>query len=253
MPVAEAVNSEGEQAFVLLHGLPGGVEQMRPLLRPLGELGATVLLELPDCGASPDELSLDPELSVLDLARVVEALAPKPVTVVGLSLGAWAAARLASRAHPENLRGLVLLAGFSRLTPEHLRSYHELAAALSEGRMAVRELVPIATSLFFPSGATPAATALVAELILSLSPERAARNLLRAAGCAREDRAVARYDLPAILLHGARDVGIPLALGEALAAQGANATIRVLDTDCHYLTWSHTDACVAAVKELMQT
>ncbi len=220
---------------------------MSPLVPRLAEHGEVVLVDLPDCGRAPDDPSLDPDDSARDVRAIVEGLAPARVTLVGLSYGAYLAARLASVGPPANLDRLVCIAGFARMTEEHRARFEALAGEVEAGRLSRAELAGIALSLWFPSGPTEADAARVQALVESLPLDRMARAIARVGACAREDREVGRYELEAVLVHGRGDAAVPLALGEELASRGARATLRVLETDVHLLTWSHVPECVDAI------
>lgn len=221
---------------------------MTPLAPRLAPHGQVVLVDLPDCGSAPDDLSIDPDDSVRDVRRVVEGLAPLPVTLVGLSYGAWVAPRLASRDPPENLDVLVLLGGFARLTAEHGATFAALADDVEAGRTSTAELTAIARKLWFPSGAPDLAAEENLRNVLASQPrERMARAIRRASACAREDREVGRCDTKSVLLHGRGDAAVPLALAEELAARSQRATLHVIETDSHHLQRSHTRECVDAI------
>jgi pimeloyl-ACP methyl ester carboxylesterase len=237
-----------ESTFVVAHALPGTAAQMEPLAAELRSKGKVEVVEFPDCGASRDEASTDPDRLVNFLRDRVERLAPANVTLVGFSFGAWAAARLAAVEAPIVLKRLVLLGGFCRLTAEHGKSYAALAEDLEVGRVTPAELVPLVLGLYFPSGAPGASMAgSVGKLISDLSPPRAARTLRRAAALAQPKYEVMGYGVPALVLHARGDAAVPLFLGEELAKRGTESVLRVIETDSHYLPGTHTAECLRAM------
>jgi pimeloyl-ACP methyl ester carboxylesterase len=246
MPIAERTGS-GERTFVLVHGMPGAASQMAPLALPLASRGEVVLVDLPDSGGAPDDLSIDPDDAVADVRAIVESLAPARVTLVGLSFGAWLAARLASTAPPPNLERMALLGGYVRLVDRDVAPFEQLVAEIAAGRMTTQALFDIAVARWFPGGAPPDAAAHVSSLLSALPDGRCVRALHRLLGTHRPERAVGPCDVPAAVVHARGDAAVPLEAGEALAALLPCARLTVLDTDSHYLPWTHAEACVAAI------
>jgi pimeloyl-ACP methyl ester carboxylesterase len=170
-----------------------------------------------------------------------------PVTLVGFSFGAWLAARLASTATLPNLERLALLAGYVRFRQEDVVAFEQLAGEVAAGRVSAAALVDIALARWFPSGAPGDAAAHVGELVTSLSRDRLVRSLQRLNGSGRADRMAGSCSLPTAVIHGRGDAAVPLAAGEQLTALLPHASLTVLDTDSHYIPWTRTDACVAAI------
>lgn len=227
--------------------MPGASSQMAPLAKRLAERGEAVLVDLPDCGRAPDDPSTDPDHAVDDVRAVITSLAPMPVTLVGLSFGAWTAGRLASTAPPPNLVSLALLGGYARFPEKDVAPFEQLAAEIAANRISIAALVDIALARWFPSGASDAASAHVRELVSSLSRDRLVRALQRLNATARSDRLVGASELPAVIVHARGDVAVPLEATEDLTSRLPRAAMTVLDTDSHYITWTHTDECVAAI------
>jgi 2-hydroxy-6-oxonona-2,4-dienedioate hydrolase len=102
---------EAEQALVvLLHGFGGSTFSWRASLDALEQAGyRTLALDLPPFGYS-QRTGLGSDWADL-IAGLVDQIDPEaPLVVVGHSMGAGAAARLAAR-HPERVQRLVLVAG----------------------------------------------------------------------------------------------------------------------------------------------
>jgi len=105
---------EGEAGPVvcLLHGFGGSARNWRPQLRALRERARPAAFDLRGharSGAPADAAAYAPARFVADLGRVLDRLGAKRAVVGGLSMGAGIAARFAA-AHPERVRGLVLMA-----------------------------------------------------------------------------------------------------------------------------------------------
>jgi pimeloyl-ACP methyl ester carboxylesterase len=248
MPVVEQ-QGQGSVAIVLVHGTPGDAFQVAPLAARLSEVSTVLSVDLPDHGRAADESSLDPDVLLADLRSVVAALAPRPTLIAGVSLGAWLAARLLAEA-PVHLRGAALFAGFEGLSEEEAALRISLAEQLEAGALSADNLGEIGVGLFLGSEQAPDAARRVRASIVETPLPRLSRALRRAAACARPDRQVQPFRRPARVIHSRDDRAIALAHGQRLAELGS-APLVILPGDAHLITWTHTDACSAAVLELL--
>ena len=108
-PVPSARNAFGRgPSIVLLHGLGSRATHWLPTARALARHHRVTLVDLPGHGGAsmPEPFSLHQAATALDLALVEDSA--EPVVVVGHSLGGLVAAA-AAVAHPERIRGLVLV------------------------------------------------------------------------------------------------------------------------------------------------
>jgi pimeloyl-ACP methyl ester carboxylesterase len=95
--------------LVLLHGGLGSVEMLAPLLPVLGEGRRTIAVDFQCHGRTADiDRPLRPEHLADDVAALIEQLRAAPADVLGYSLGAHTALRLAIQ-HPALVRRLVLI------------------------------------------------------------------------------------------------------------------------------------------------
>lgn len=218
-----------------------------PLVRELEVDGAVALVDLPDAGASPDSLSLDPDECVRDVRAVIEHLAPAQVTLVGLSFGAWVAARLAGLGAPANLARLVLIGGLPHATEELAQTYSTLAADLEAERLPLPALWEGLVAGCFPSGLPAETRRLVDAMLARIGRARAVRTLRRVAALARDELRVQPYDVPTLVVHARGDAVTPLTQGEALAALGRRARLEVVETDEHLVPLTQAAACAAAI------
>ena len=102
--------SPGRPALVLLHGFTGAATSWAEHLPELGEAFELLMVDLPGHGrsgvpAEPSRASVERVSD--DLARLLERFGPAPAHLLGYSLGARVALRLAI-AHPGVVRRLVL-------------------------------------------------------------------------------------------------------------------------------------------------
>ncbi len=232
---------------VLLHGFGGAAANWALIAPELAESNQVLVPDLPGHGgsgsfAAPPE-TLDPYADrVAELLGACNSELQAPVLAVGHSLGGVVALRLATR-HRGLLRGLVL-AGCAGIVSTTRRSERllMLTSLLKPGRRAARwrrtiaRSAPLRTLAFGTvSAADPRALApLAANAFLAGS---GLYTDLRSAGDALV-QTDPRLDLehvhcPALVLHGADDVQVPL--GNAFEyARRLRAPLRVV-ADCGHL------------------
>jgi len=251
MPVSRrSGGGNARQAFVLVHCLPGDSAAFELLAPRLADEGTVVLVDLPDCGTSPDAHSLDPDDAVDDVRTIIAGLAPVPVVLVGVSFGAWASARLASLAPPSNLAGLVLVGGLAGMRPVVADAYRTMATDLDAGRTELPAVWQGLMAGCFPTEGTPEARASVNAMVGRISRERAVRALHRVAGIAADDRRAGAFETPAVALHARHDAVTPLEDGVELARLGRHTRLQIIESDAHLLTLTHVDACLAAIRSV---
>jgi pimeloyl-[acyl-carrier protein] methyl ester esterase len=239
--------------LVLLHGWglhSGAWTEVLPALSALARVHA---IDLPGHGYSATV-----EASSFDAATdAVAELVPEGATVCGWSLGGLIAQRLVHR-HPGRVARLALVAttpcfmqrpGWScGVKPAVLEGFAEALArdrdamlkrfvalnALhgSQGREAVRTFTRRLAERGAPSHASLAASL----------------DWLRSVDL-REH--VAKLDLPAVVLHGARDMLAPVAAGRWMAAELPRARLEVLEGAAHMPFFSHRAAFVSALEQLI--
>jgi pimeloyl-ACP methyl ester carboxylesterase len=234
-------------AVVLLHGFGGAASNWALIAPELVDSHRVIVPDLPGHGgsgplAAPPE-TLDPFADrVAELLRACNSQVQAPVLAIGHSLGGVVALRLATR-HPGLVRGL-LLAGCAGIVSTTRRSERllMLTAFLKPGRRASRWRGAIARSARLRTLAF--GTVSVADP--RALPPLAASGFLAGSGLYTELRGAGdalvrtdpRLDLeqvrcPALVLHGADDVQVPL--GDAFEyARRLRAPLRVV-ADCGHL------------------
>jgi pimeloyl-ACP methyl ester carboxylesterase len=127
-------HGEGDP-LMLLHGGLGSVEDFASLLPALGEGRRVIAADFPGHGRTPDvDRPLRPELLADDVAALISQLGAGPADVLGYSLGADAALRLAIQ-HPALVRRLVLVSTACRRDgwfPEVLEAFDAMGPELAE-------------------------------------------------------------------------------------------------------------------------
>jgi len=243
------------RTIVLLHGFGGAATNWTLVAPSLLTLGRVVVPDLPGHGGS-SAFAAAPE--TLDpFADRVAALLDGPALIVGHSLGGVVALRLASR-RPELVSGLVLAgcAGISSATRASERAL-TLVSIVKPGKRLARWRRLIARHAFLREIAF--GTVSVADP-KALAPQAASGFLagsalytdVRSAGDALV-RSDPRLDLerircPAFVLHGARDVQVPLRDAFEYARR-LRAPLRTI-ADCgHLVIGERPEAVVAAISD----
>ena len=244
-------------AVALLHGFGGAASNWTLMAPRLAEQCRVIVPDLPGHGGS--SALPGPPLQMDPYAERVAELLDEPTVIVGHSLGAVVALRLAVR-RPELVRGLVLAgaAGIASSTRSAERSL-TFISLVQPGKRIARLRRPFARNAFLRKLAFGAVSVVDPR---ALDPRAAAGFLagsalhtdIRSAGDAlvRSDPRVdiAHVTCPSLVVHGARDVQVPVR--DALEyARRLRAPLRVV-ADCgHLLIGERPDAVVDAVLSLL--
>ncbi len=245
-PMEYAAVGDGPDVL-LIHGSPGGYDQLLPLARSLAGRGyRAITVSRPGYLRTPQQVGSTPEQQADALAALVDALELRRVALIGVSGGGPTTLQLALR-HPQRVQGVVLICA--------------LSSGLRQGNPdpgEIRELdlmwdLSALVARFFPSrglrflGVTDAT-----ELELHLADPttvEAVRYLFQSLGFSgrrhgyvQDMLAVQRGDLaypleqieaPTLVLHGSDDANVPLSHGEHVASSIPGAQLRVLDGAGH--------------------
>lgn len=244
-------------SVALLHGFGGAASNWTLVAPLLAERCRVVVPELPGHGGSS---ALPAPAETLDpYADRVASLLEVPSVLVGHSLGAVVALRIAAR-HPDVVCGLVLAgcAGIGSGTRRSQRAL-TLVALIQPGKRISRRRRAVARQ--------PLLKRLVFALVAVADPAAldpvAAEGFLAGSGLHTDVRTAGdalvrtdpRIDLvrvrcPALVLHGARDMQVPLRDGFEYARR-LPAPLRVI-ADCgHLVIGERPRAVVAAVDDVL--
>jgi 3-oxoadipate enol-lactonase len=239
-------------AVVLLHGLGSSCTDWPEQQAVLQERYRVIAVDLPGHGRS----SLPPEpLTVERMAREVAALLARlgegPAHVLGLSLGACVALRLALAA-PAQVRSLTLVNAFARL---------QLAGPGDLARLALRMLLlgtapmsavaaHVARRLF----PWPEQRALYEGAVASLAatPRSAYFAAMRALAWFDARGQVAAIRHPTLIVAGDRDTSVPLGAKVALAAAIPRARLLVVPASGHATPHDQPEAFNRALLEFLE-
>ena len=241
-------------AVALVHGFGGAASNWTLVAPALARRCRVLVPELPGHGGSSP---LPAPVETLDpYADRLVAVLDEPAVLVGHSLGAVVALRAAAR-HPHAVRGLVLAgcAGIGSGTRQAERAL--TLVALRQARQATVAAKAYGRAARLCSSGSCSRFAGVADP-RALDP-RAAEGFLAGSGLYTDARTAGdalvrtdpRVDLervrcPALVLHGARDLQVPLRDGFQYARL-LDAPLRVI-ADCgHLLNGERPDAVVDAI------
>lgn len=222
------VTGAGEPV-VLVHGLSGSTRWWTPVLPALAEERAVYLVDLPGFGTMRGRRFVLADASSW-LARWLEGVGLGRASVVGHSLGAAVALRLAA-VHGERIERLVLVA------PAGLAIGRSLAGNAASLLVALRRASPRFLSVL----ATDALRAGPRTLL------RATREILG------EDvrDALAEVSAPALVIAGETDTLVPLAAAELVASTIPGARLVVLEGAGHVPMFDRPDAFAGVVTEFL--
>jgi pimeloyl-ACP methyl ester carboxylesterase len=227
--------------LLYLHG--AGMFRWMPIHDRLATRRRVHLPVHPGFGASQgrDEIEAMEDL-VFHTLDVMDALGLARADVVGLSLGGWLAAELAVR-HPERVERLVLVDAAGTRVPGVERPDLFLAPP------------PRARELLFAEPSSTLATTLVPDV---MPPERMEQALLGREAAARLlwnthvayrklTSRLGRIKAPTLIVWGAQDRLLPLALGEAYHRGIAGSTMTVIERCGHLPPFEQPERFAEAV------
>lgn len=218
---------------VLLHGLGSSSADWPEQQAVLQARHQVVAVDLPGHGGSPlppDRLTI--EGMARDVAALLARVGEEPAHVVGLSLGACVALRLALQS-PARVRTLTLVNPFARVQPAGPGDLAQLALRLLLLGTAPMETVAanVARRLF----PWPEQRALYDSAVASLAatPRRAYLAAMRALARFDARGQVAAIRQPTLIVAGDRDTMVPLAAKTALVAAIPGARLLVIPASGH--------------------
>lgn len=246
-PVRLHIDERGEgPAVVLSHGFGGSARNFLPQLRALAGDYRVVVYDARGHARSEapaDPAQYAPECFVEDLLRVVERTGEERAVVGGLSMGAGVALRFAL-AHPERVRGVVLAA----FPPASGGSWALAFADAIDARgveAAGSGFVWGERSRFDPEGARLIRSGFLEHPAHALSSTL--RKLLAVQpGVSKLAPALARLEVPVLLIVGSRDAG-SLAVSRELVRALPHAELVVVPGAGHVVNLADPEAFNAAL------
>lgn len=233
--------ADGEP-WVLLHGLGSVAASWAPVMRRLRRSCRMVVPELSALGGTRcpgDGLGIGPAVEVLR-ALIDRELGGRPVTLLGLSLGGWMAARMALD-HPARVSRLVLVdAG----------GYHDQDWPNVQSLVTVQDLAGVDRLYKALFVRVPWLMSLSRATFLRAYTSRAVRNVLAnlSETDTFRDADLARLRMPTALIWGEHDGLFTAAVGRAMAAAIPQGRLEILPGCGHAVHLECPRALVAALQ-----
>lgn len=232
-PLHHTVRGHAGPPVVLLHGLGSSSADWPEQQTVLEPAYRVVAVDLPGHGGSPlPRGPLTVEGMAAGVAAVLARLEGEPAHVVGLSLGACVALRLALEA-PGRVRSLTLVNPFARVHPANPVDAVRLALRLVLlGTAPMHAVAAHVARRLFP---WPEQGPLYASAVKSLAatPRRAHFAAMRALARFDARGQLAAIRQPTLVVSGDRDTSVPLEAKLALAAAIPHATVLIVPASGH--------------------
>ncbi len=236
---------------VLLHGLGSSSTDWPEQRAALQTRYRVVAVDLPGHGRSPlPARGLTVESMADDVAALLARLDEAPAHVLGLSLGACVALRLAL-AVPARVRTLTLVNPFACVRPAGPTDMARLLVRLLLlGAAPMRTMAAHVAGRLFP---WPEQRALYEAAVTSLAATPRGAYVATMRALARFDARgqVAAIRQPTLIVAGDRDTSVPLAAKTSLAAAMPNARLLVVPASGHATPHDQPEAFNRAVLEFL--
>jgi pimeloyl-ACP methyl ester carboxylesterase len=231
----------GRRTFLTHGGWVGNWEVWQQVFELMSKSWRCVGYDHRGAGESPvPPETITPEALVDDLFAVMDALEVERCVLAGESAGGFIALMAALR-QPNRFEGLVLVGATSALTVETARP-------LVDG---CRRDYPATVSAFVnacvPEPDSEHIRRWGRDILLRAEPEAAAR-LLESAYEREFKLALADIAIPTLVIHGSKDVIIPMNVGKHIADSIPEAELLVLEGVGHVPTMTRPQEVVAAIE-----
>jgi 3-oxoadipate enol-lactonase len=247
-------------AIVFIHGFGGNTGSWRFALEHFGTNHRVVALDLPGFGWSSRDatLALGHEDHASRVVRLMDELGIEQATLVGHSMGGGIALRTAVR-NPERVNGLVLVGsvdpngeatwqraerrmwGLNLMGPMMERNPRLISRVVGSG---LRQMS------FDPSWVDASVVKLYVQPLLQPGT---AKCLVRLAHCASADPRIdlSGIHVPTLLVCGAADTAMPMAISESIRAGMAGARLEVLEKAGHLVAEEQPEVFHAMVDQFL--
>jgi pimeloyl-ACP methyl ester carboxylesterase len=239
-------------SLCFIHGFGDGAFVWRHLVPSFAKFGASLAVDLRGHGDSGHDPAGDysMEQHVADVARVLGDRAPRPVTLMGHSLGAEVAIRLAAR-NPEHVRAIVVVDGGPDLNPEALDHFRQAFSnqswfygSVAEYATLMISRLPLADPNLVKSVARNALMR-VEEETWQLKCDRALADALRFDDTAGFWASLRQARCPILLVRGAASAVLPRASAERMAARLNRCWLRSVPNAGHAVMLDNPNALAA--------
>ena len=241
-----SIGPEEGEPWLVLHGLGSIAASWSPVMR---RMRRSCRLLVPELSALGGTESPGGGLGIAAAVEVLRALmdreaGPRPVTVLGLSLGGWMAVRLAL-AHPERVARLALV---------DIAGYHDQDWDRIQSLIEVRDLAGVDRLYKALFVETPWLMNLSRAGFLQVYTSRAVRDVL--AGLTEADTFadadLATLRMPAVVIWAEQDGLFTVETGRAIAAALPQAYLEIVPHCGHAIHMERPRALVAALQRFRQ-
>jgi len=236
---------KGDTPFVAHGGWTGSWELWEQQFDVLSQERRCIAIDHLGSGESPIPAgeSITLEMLVEDLKNVLDKLNVDKCILAGESSGTKAVL-LFALLYPERVKGLVLVDGFASALPES--SYQGSIDSMNKDYHAYLNGF---VSACLPD--TPAHLKRWGSNILKQSSKDDAIALMRLNSTVDLTERLAEINVPTLIIHGKKDVIIPLAASEQMAHLIPNSTLLVIPDSGHVPTISHLDEVVSEIQKFI--
>jgi len=245
-----AVEKQGSgDPVVLLHGLGSTANVWEPQVRALADRFTLLRYDLEGAGRSAYAGTLSIDGWVQDLKALLDQQGIGKARLVGHSLGTLILQHFAV-AYPMHVEKLVFI-GVNRAPPEARRQAvrDRVAKVRAEGLDAIVDTVVKGGVSPHTLADKPEVVAFVRELLLRQPPEGYARSCEAMASSTAAD--VGAIKVPVLLIAGRDDGVSPVANSEGMAADLANAQLRILEQCGHWHPIEQPAGVTQALREFL--
>lgn len=238
--------------LVLLHGWPTDGREFSRQLEALSDAYRVVAWDAPGAGESTDPAEGSTLSTWADwLAELIEALDLAPVHVGGLSWGGGLALELADR-HPSLVRSLVLVsayAGWAGSLPA-AEVERRLELAIGNTQRPAAEWVPELIDTLLPPGSDPHLEEELATMLSGFHPV-ATRIALTAFAEADLRPALARIEVPTLMIYGALDVRSPREVWAPIHAAIDHSRLVLIPDVGHMVDMQAPERCNSEIRAFL--
>ncbi len=241
---------EHRNTVVLIHGFPVSAS----IWDAQDALAADACVVRPDLrGAGNSSAPEGPYLMeslAADVALVLDSLGIERASLVGHSMGGYVALSFA-RMFTERVAGLALVASRLRAdTPQEAEARRQLADRV-EGEGSIEPVIDGLARLFAPSTLEHRRSVVdcVYEIALRTSPVGAAAALRGMALRASSEDIAEDFEMPMLMVAGARDAVVPLAESRAIAQRFAHGRLVICEKSGHLPMMEEPALVTASLKD----
>lgn len=234
----------GGRTALALGGWIGSGEMWLPVLGRLSESWRTVTFDQRGSGTSHvrDDRDITPQAWVDDVFAVMDAERIDRCLLMSDSSGCFPAV-LAALTSPERVTGLVIIGGAPRMPMDWTRRLFALGL-----RFASRPVLKEFARMCLPEDDTGHVRRWLWDICVRADARSAIRLLKTLARFDLRD-AAPKVSTPALILHGSRDLIVPLSEGKALASLIPGSDLIVMDGKGHVPMMSSPDEVASIIEK----